>query len=98
MRPGSAPSSEHFSSSSGNASEHRQQPGLPFVLAKSVSDSRKAPTRHPCARAGDRLLHRLIGREELRDLHVGQVRPDLRARLSQELAVNHGDDRKDGLT
>jgi hypothetical protein len=45
--------------------------------------------------AEPRWLHRLVGREELRNLAVGQLRPELCARLTEELAVNHGDRRED---
>jgi hypothetical protein len=45
--------------------------------------------------AGDRWLHRLVGREENRDLVAGQLRSEFSARLTEEFAVNHGDRRKD---
>src|SRR6266508_4105811 len=41
------------------------------------------------------VLHRLVGREELRNLAAGQLRSELCTRLTEELAVNHGDCRED---
>jgi hypothetical protein len=41
------------------------------------------------ATLGLRWLHRLIGREELRDLAVGQIRSQLFARLTEDFAVEN---------
>jgi hypothetical protein len=41
------------------------------------------------------VLHRLVGREELRDLAVGQIRSQLCAWLTEELAMYDGDRGKD---
>src|SRR6266508_4115803 len=41
------------------------------------------------------VLHRLVEREELRNLAAGQLRSELCTRLTEELAVNHGDCRED---
>ena len=49
---------------------------------------------HP-VHAGERCLHRQVGREENRDLATCQLRSQLCARLAEEFAVNHGDRRKD---
>jgi hypothetical protein len=55
-----------------------------------------ARSRAACVHSGaKRCLHRLVGREELRDLAGGQIRSQLRARLTEQFAVNDGDDRKD---
>jgi hypothetical protein len=37
----------------------------------------------------ERCLHRLVGREENRDLAAGQLRSQLFARLTEQFAVNH---------
>jgi hypothetical protein len=57
-----------------------------------------ATARSSLAQAGDRCLHRQVGRrEENRDLAAGQHRSQLCARLTEEFAVNHGDRRKDRI-
>ena len=57
-------------------------------------DHRSATPRNSLAQAGERQLHRLVGSEDLRNLHIGQIRSQLGTRLTEELAVNHGDRRK----
>jgi hypothetical protein len=55
-----------------------------------------AMARSRLAQAGDRCLHRLVGREENRDLAAGQLRSELCARLTEEFAGD-GARRKDCL-
>jgi hypothetical protein len=60
-----------------------------------ATDQNAATARSSLAQASERCLHRLVGREENRDLAAGQLRSQLCARLTEDLAVNHGDRRKD---
>jgi hypothetical protein len=70
-------------------------PDTPGLRARGCSVGTTTDTEQPLAQAGERRLHRLVGREEDRDLAAGQLRSELGTRLTQEFAVNNGDYRKD---
>jgi dihydrofolate reductase len=64
-------------------------PGLPRIDLEPVSSTRSGAVTIL------RFRHRLVGREQNRDVALGELRSQLFARLTEELAVDHGNDRKD---
>jgi hypothetical protein len=59
--------------------------------------SRNRIAREPRPSLASGCLYRLVGRKESRDLAAGQLCSQLFTRLTEDLAVNHGDCRKDCL-
>ena len=93
-----------LSSGGGDLLEVSRAAVLPAVLPNRTAQDdtnglrgAAASARSSLGQAGERWLHRLVGREETGDLAAGQLRSELCARLTEEFAVNHGDRRKDRL-